>query len=717
MRVGFRLTAAALVAYALVAYWIFRPTPSLLAHTVPAFSGLAGDALFLIWGMSHVSRTLFADPLHLFDAGIFHPARHTLAYGDHMIGEALLGLPVWLATHNPLLEFNLLALGSFVLCATTAFRYRRETGGGLAGAAAAGLVFSFTPFRLNSPLWPQVLLTFAMPLAVAAWARWVRDGRRRDLAAWIGWWVLHSLMGMYVAFYFAVVMGILALAAIAWAPVRDRARLVRGTFLAGLVAGVLLAPTLWPYVALRHAQGHVRTAGFGTGWTFLLPGTGTWSGTLAGFDGRLDGVIACFGPGLFTTGLVLAGIVAARRRAAAPWDRFLWTANVLGLVAALVIMFVPIELQLRVPGFDMMRMTNRAFHIGLLFAAWLAGAAVDGLVALGPTRGVRAVMALVATVLLALDAGAAPTERRRMPVAGDLPPIYAAVRDLPDAVLYERTDELEGAAQALYFSIFHGKTLVNGYSGFTSPGPAFVIQRLFEFPAESARSLLGALDVHAVLVRDTSPAALERRLDALPDGARVIARDGAAALVRLDEPPPRPPPPAVPLARADWTLAAPGTAATLAALLDGDPGTTWRVTAEPGAAPSLTIDLGAVRTVDGVRCVAGSSDASGVYLSDVATSTDGREWTPTEGRFGPDSLATLFARPAEVRFWEARFAPRAARWVRLTNPRLGVWGGTWEFAEIDVLAPASSSASPADERQTRRMTSPSSTQRASSPVA
>jgi hypothetical protein len=687
MRVGFRLTAVAAVAYAFVACWIFRPTPSMLAHTVPAFSGIAGDALFHTWGMAHVSRRLLVDPLHLFDAGIFYPARHTLAYGDHMIGQGLLGLPIWWATHNPLLEFNLLTLGSFVLCATTAFRYRRETGGGLAGAAAAGLVFSFTPFRLNSPLWPQVLCTFAMPLTLAAWARWVRDGRRRDLAAWIGWWFFHSLMGMYVTFHFAVVMATLALAAIAWAPVRDRARLVRGTLLAALTTGALLAPTLWPYVVLRRTQGHVRTAGFGTDWTFLLPGPGTWSGMLAGFDGRSGSVLATFGPGLFTSALVVAGVVAARRRAATPWDRFLWSANLLGLAVALGIMFVPIELQLRLPGFDMMRMTNRAFHVGLVFAAWLAGAAVDALVALGPTWWSRRALALVAAVLLVLDAGAAPTERRRMPVGNDLPPIYAAVRELPDPVLYERTDDLEGAARALYFSIFHGKTLVNGYSGFTSPGPAFVTGRLFEFPAEPARALLGALGVHAVLVRDSSPALLERRLAGLPAGAHVIARDGSAALVRIDEPPPRPSPPAVRLDRTGWTLAATGEAGALPALLDGDPRTVWSVAAPPGAVPSLTIDLGAVRTVSGVRCVADPVDASGVYLAEIATSVDGSEWIPTEARFSPDSLATLFARPADVRFWEARFAPRPARWVRLTNARLGFWGGTWRLAEVDVLAP------------------------------
>jgi hypothetical protein len=107
------------------------------------------------------------------------------------------------------------------------------------------------------------------------------------------------------------------------------------------------------------------------------------------------------------------------------------------------------------------------FTSGLLFAAWFAGATVDALVALGPTRGREVARALVTTVLLVLDAGAAPTERRRMP----WPAICLDLRACATcrAVLYERTDDLEGAAQALYFSIFHGKTLVNGYGGFTSP--------------------------------------------------------------------------------------------------------------------------------------------------------------------------------------------------------------------------------------------------------
>ncbi|MGH7895969.1 MAG: hypothetical protein ACREQL_14950, partial [Candidatus Binatia bacterium] len=353
MRPDLRLTAAAFVGYGSFALWLFRPTLSTLAHTVPAFHGLMGDALLLIWATSHVSHALLTDPLHVFDAGIYHPAHHTLAFGDHMIGEALLGLPVWLATRNPLLEYNLLAFGSFVLGAVTMFRHRLTSRRGIAGAVAAGIVFSFTPFRFHSPLWLQVLMTFAMPLALGAWLRFVRDGRPRDLALWIAWWALHSLMGMYLAFYFAVVMGCLATAALVLAPTPDRRRLVLGTLVAPVAVGLLLLPTLWPYLVLRATQGHVRTLGMGTHWSFFLPGPGTWSGTLLGVGAPTSGVFLSFGPGLFTAALALVGIVASRARADDPWSRFLWATHALGLAVVLALMLVPVELQLRLPGFDM----------------------------------------------------------------------------------------------------------------------------------------------------------------------------------------------------------------------------------------------------------------------------------------------------------------------------------------------------------------------------
>jgi len=85
--------------------------------------------------------------------------------------------------------------------------------------------------------------------------------------------------------------------------------------------------------------------------------------------------------------------------------------------------------------------------------------------------------------------------------------------------------------------------------------------------------------------------------------------------------------------------------------------------------------------------VPAEADAASVYLALVEVSEDGRSWERVPSRFVPDSLDTLFAHPARVAYYEARFPTRRARFVRLIDPELAYWGGTWEIAELDVLTP------------------------------
>src|SRR5262249_44815879 len=154
--------------------------------------------------------------------------------------------PVWFATHNPLLEYNVLLLASYATAGGSMFLYARRTvSTALAPALAAGLVFAFTPYRFHSPLWLQLLWTPFVPLALLAWLAFVRTRRAGAWLAWVGAWTAHSLMGQYLTLYFAIVMGVVALWALATAPERADRRLRLGTLAAPLATGVLLAPTLW----------------------------------------------------------------------------------------------------------------------------------------------------------------------------------------------------------------------------------------------------------------------------------------------------------------------------------------------------------------------------------------------------------------------------------------------------------------------------------------
>jgi hypothetical protein len=75
-------TIAVLAAYAVLAVVVLRPTPWELAHTAPAFHGVANDALLLAWAMAHVSRTLFVHPIAPLRRADLPSGALTLAYSD-----------------------------------------------------------------------------------------------------------------------------------------------------------------------------------------------------------------------------------------------------------------------------------------------------------------------------------------------------------------------------------------------------------------------------------------------------------------------------------------------------------------------------------------------------------------------------------------------------------------------------------------------------------
>ena len=680
-----RSHVAAVAGFAALAAVVFQPTPTMLAHTAPAFHGIADDALLLMWATSHVSERLFHDPLHLFDAGIFFPARLTLAYSDHMIGQALVGLPIWLATRNPLLEYNLLVLLSYVLGAAATFAYARELGTGRTAAAAAGLVFAFTPYRFHSPLWLQVLFTPLVPLALLAWLRFVRTRSTSAWLAWIACWTLHGLMGMYLALYFSIVMAVLVLLACAAAPApRDR-RLVVGLLSGPLAVAALLAPTLVPYAWLRATPGHVRTFGLDTQLDFFWPGPGTASAWLLGTE-----QLGRFGPGLVVWALAAVGVAAARdgRSRAGLSPRFVWWVHVVGLATTLALVLVPIAWQQRVPGLDMIRATNRAFFLSLFFLAVFVAEGIDRLAA--RPRAANVVLAVIAIALLA-DMGRPPRERLRLPVESDLPESYRWLRALPDdPVVYDQADGPEPLARTMYFQIFHRKRMPTGYAGFWNPATNYVVHRLYRFPAPESLRLLRALEVRYVLHHAPTNVAANAAGDDAAAGLVVVERAATDLLYRV-EPRPEPAPIAVvALPRDGWTIATPQGRTALRALIDGHADTLWSVTVARGETPSLTIDLGAVHDVAGVRCRTPLEQSAGVQWSRVELSEDGTHFATAPAGFEPDSLAALYAAPDTVRYWEARFPPRRARWVRLTNADLAFWSGEWVIGELDVLVPASS---------------------------
>lgn len=107
----------------------------------------SSDRNLYAWTLAWDAHALLHQPLHIFDANIFHPYARTLAYSENLIGAALLVAPVEWVVQDPFLGFNLAALITVPLCALGAFVLARRLGLDSASAWICGLVFGFAPPR------------------------------------------------------------------------------------------------------------------------------------------------------------------------------------------------------------------------------------------------------------------------------------------------------------------------------------------------------------------------------------------------------------------------------------------------------------------------------------------------------------------------------------------------------------------------------------------
>ena len=76
----------------------------------------APDTNLFMWTLAWDAHALTHQPWGMFDANIYSPRRHTLAYSENLIGSALVAGPVSWVTGNLVLALNLVALASVPLC-------------------------------------------------------------------------------------------------------------------------------------------------------------------------------------------------------------------------------------------------------------------------------------------------------------------------------------------------------------------------------------------------------------------------------------------------------------------------------------------------------------------------------------------------------------------------------------------------------------------------
>jgi hypothetical protein len=155
-----------------------------------------------------------------------------------------------------------------------------------------------------------------------------------------------------------------------------------------------------------------------------------------------------------------------------------------------------------IPGFKGIRVPSR-YAVFVIFAvAALAGWGFALLARKFKPSRVRMALAVLLLVAINLEYWSYPQRLMSFPVGRDIPPTYIwlaeqkgdfAVVELPMA------GDIGQDAGYMYFSLFHKKKIINGYSGFLPPTTDFVRDLFQDYPSRASLDLLQDLGIKYVI--------------------------------------------------------------------------------------------------------------------------------------------------------------------------------------------------------------------------
>ena len=604
-RAAWREGALVVIAYSCLAVIATYP---LVLHLGRALPGDLGDPLFITWVLGWDAGRFLHGLSGFWDALIFFPSRHTLAFAEHMAGIAIFVAPVIWVTGNPILAYDIAFLLTYVLAGAGMYLLARELTGRRDVALLAGLAFAFAPLRALHISHLQVLAWGWMPIALWGLHRYFSRRSTPALAVFAAAFTLEALSNGYFLYYLALASAFVVVYELAQRQTpADRLRAIAALAAAAAFILVFVGATAVAYVAVRERYGFTRPYGDWINFSadvrsyVSVPATARlWAPWLNG-DRLPERQLF---PGLVT--LICAAVAVwparARRGAVRLYAAMAVAAFVLSLGPEPVawshrlLPTGPYAWLVRlVPGMSGLRVPARLGVVVLLALSVLAAIGAARILGSLSSRARLAAVAILGAAILAegwsapltlaeFDPHGRPGDRSAYRWLAQQPP--GAAIELP---ILEWS--IAPTLTYQYATLVHGHPIVNGYSGYGAPlqeflgGAASPLNDLDRIG--DALAMLRAVGVRYVLVHPRDYADAATGADTLaairtrPDDAAEAFRSDDVVAFRLPDPAPgsedaaAPTPAGTLLGPSDFHADASDATDRVAMLFDHDPDTRW----------------------------------------------------------------------------------------------------------------------------------------------
>ena len=523
------------------------------------------DTNLFMWTLAWDVHAFTHQPLRIFDANIYYPLPHTLAYSENLIGSAFIAAPVLWATANPVLAMNVVALLSAALCGLGAYVLARQVGLGAGAAVVSGLVFGFSPPRFLRLDQLHLATIQWVPFGLAALHAYLDGGRPLELRIAAAFFTLQALSSGHGVVFLALAM--IALVAFRLAT-GDPIAVARRRRDLGIGGALLLAPALLafvPYMIVQREAGLRRTL---ENWTvspssFLASPSHVhqWLLSLIPSARINETADAYLFPGFVPIVLALLAFVSPAQAGhdVRPVRRPSLFYALLTVISVWLTLGPPIGLWPLVywlPGLNFIRVPSRFMLLAILGIAILAGIGTEAVGRAFQARHrdgdservalrVPATLSLAIGVLLVAEFASFPlgldAYRVEIPpidrwLATQPKPLVVAEVPLPnpsDLGAWERRQ-----TAFMLHSTVHWQKTVHGYSGLRLPLHVELYDELTRFPDEQSIDSLARLGVTYVVMhtdwyRPGEGAEIDERMDRFRDRLRLEHTEGEGRVYAL----------------------------------------------------------------------------------------------------------------------------------------------------------------------------------------
>jgi hypothetical protein len=499
------------------------------------------DAQLNAWILSWDLHQLGNDPLHLFDANIFFPEKAALAYSENLLVAAFMVAPLRLLSDNPIFLLNVALLAALTTSGLAVFVLARYLTGSTWAALMGGVLFAFAPYRWAHVPHLQLQLAFALPLSFYFVHR-LFDGADYKAALGLGLSIASAFGSSgYYAVYLLTALPLVVIAELIRSSSMERRRAGRGLAVAAVVAVSSAAPLALPYAA-KLLEGSMRafevTSRYSAGIREYFSSFSRVHFFLAKAEEPLF-------PGFVASALALLALAASiliadkpgskTKQSRAVRDEWIYTAvGFLGIALSLGPSGGLFSALFRLlPPYQGLRVPSRAAILFLLAVAVLAAIGLNRV----KSKGTQ--LALIAMVAAECYAGPLPWSFQ----APALPTIYREVASLsePGALVelpLPPPERIQDNARYIYYSIYHWRALVNGYSGFIPPSYRKSFSGLMRGDFSRRLELLSAEGVRFLLAHTTRIGPrLHRQIDEAEASGllRLLAEEGEDRLYKIRE--------------------------------------------------------------------------------------------------------------------------------------------------------------------------------------